>query len=157
MRCFIFFREITNFEVICSLFYLSTFEDFAPFLINVFTEKYLFFFFFQSQELDYSSWSPVKEQIAQRRSDFFDGEIRETRSLKDRPREGRDGSSEAEPSTERSTYFLPNGSSKQENKQTKKRQAVNQHSQNNASKKQLNLSQEIGGGPSKEQTERDGK
>ena len=125
-------------------------------MTNVFTEN-TNLTFFQSQELDYSSWSPVKEQIAQRRSDFFDGEIRETRSLKDRPREGRDGSSEAEPSTERSTYFLPNGSSKQENKQTKKRQAVNQHSQNNASKKQLNLSQEIGGGPSKEQTERDGK
>jgi len=43
---FHFFREITNFEVICSLFYLSTFEDFAPFLINVFTEKNLFFFLF---------------------------------------------------------------------------------------------------------------
>ena len=118
--------------------------------------------------LDFSDWLPiiaqsVNYQNAQRRSDVFDGEVREVRSLKDRPREGREGSSEA--TTEGSTYFLPQGQKKRQEKRQLSQQQQQQHQKQQqqqtnkraSSKQDFDFSKEAGDGKPTNNKERDSK
>ena len=117
--------------------------------------------------LDFSDWLPiiaqsVNYQNAQRRSDVFDGEVREVRSLKDRPREGREGSSEA--TTEGSTYFLPQGQKKRQEKrqlsqqqQQQQQQKQQQTNKRASSKQDFDFSKEAGDGKPSNNKERDSK
>ena len=121
------------------------------------------FFLFQSdQNLELGGWLPIfqdeiNSNVAQRRSsDVFDGEIRETRSLKERSREGREGSSESAPLDESSTYFIPQGSQKKR-QVSRNENSKSFDSQKSVQNKDFDLSQEAGSGPDKNNQERDSK
>ena len=106
-------------------------------------------------------WLPIfqdeiNSNVAQRRSsDVFDEENRQTRSLKERSREGREGSSETAPLDESSTYFIPQGQKKRQVQSSGSSKAFD--SNKSAQNKDFDLSHEAGQGPDKNNQERDSK